>query len=83
MQYEFKNEIIAKMPEKLVIAATNLLVYYLIVEVNYTNLFLISKLIVLDIKFEVFKKTSFANDNLVKSKKQTKLDQCIVKQPKN
>ena len=54
------------MPENLIIVATNLLVCYLIVEVDYANPFLVSKVIVLSIKFEVPGKTSFANDSPVK-----------------
>lgn len=55
--------------EKLVIAATNLLVCYLIVKIDYTNSFLVSKLIILGIKFEVFKESGFVNDSLVKPKR--------------
>ena len=35
MQYKFKNGTILKMPKKFVIVATFLLVYYLIIRVNY------------------------------------------------
>lgn len=54
------------MLEKLVIAATNLLMCYLIVEVDYANLFLVNKLIVLGIKFEVLGEIGFANDSSAK-----------------
>lgn len=34
MEYEFKNGVVLEVPEKLVIAITNPLVYYLIVKVS-------------------------------------------------
>ena len=52
--------------EKLVITATNPQVCYLIVEVDYANFFLVSKLIILAIKFEVPRETDFANDSPAK-----------------
>ena len=70
-------------PEKFVIAVTNLLVHYLIVEVDYTNPFLVSKFIILGIKFEVSGKTGLANDSLAKPGKQTKPGQCVPRQPEN
>lgn len=72
MQYEFKNRMMAKIPEKLVIAAKNPLICYLIVKIDYANPFLVNKLIILSIKIKVFRKTSFANDSLVKPRRQTK-----------
>lgn len=51
------------MLKKLVIAVTNPLVCYLIVEIDYTKHFLVSKLIILDIEFEVFGETCFTNDS--------------------
>lgn len=66
MQYEFENGAVVKIPEKPVIAVANLLLYYLIIVVDYANPFLVSKLIVLCNRFKVFGKTSFANDNPVK-----------------
>ena len=44
--------------EKLVIAAANLLVCYSIVEVSYTRALLITKLVFIDIEFEVSRKTN-------------------------
>ncbi len=41
------------MSEKLVIVATNLLVYHLIVEVSYTRLLLVIKSIFIGIEFEI------------------------------
>ncbi len=40
MEYEFKNGVMLEVPEKLVIATTNPLVYYLIVKVSYARLLL-------------------------------------------
>lgn len=68
-----------KMPEKLIIIATNLLIYHLIVKVDYANLFLISKLIVLGIEFEIPKETSFANDSSAKPEKQIKLGHWVLR----
>ena len=42
MQYKFENKAMGKVPEKLVIAATNPLVCYLIVKVDHANPFLVS-----------------------------------------
>lgn len=69
MQYEFENRVVTKVLEKLIIAATNPLICYLIIEIDYVNPFLISKLIVLSIKFKVFGETSFANNSLAKHKR--------------
>lgn len=44
IRYKFKNRAILKVLEKLVIAATNLLMYYLIAKVSYTKSLLIIKL---------------------------------------
>lgn len=72
MQYEFENGVVAKVAKTLVITAMNLLVCYLIVEVDYASLFLSSKLIISSIKFEVFRETDFANDGLAKLERQTR-----------
>lgn len=74
MQYEFKNRMVAKIPEKLIIVAKNPLICYLIVMVDYANPFLVNKLIILSIKIKVSRKTSFANDSLVKPRRQTRPD---------
>ena len=66
MQYEFENKVETEVPKKLVIAVTNSLVCYLIVEVDYANPFLVTKLIVLGIKFEVSRKTDLSNDSPIK-----------------
>lgn len=66
MQYEFKNKALMEVTKNLVIAATNLLVCYLIARVDYANSFLVSKLIILGIKFEVPRETNFANDSQAK-----------------
>ena len=77
MQYEFENRAVIEVPEKPVIAATNLLVCYLIVEVDYADPLLVSKLIVLGIKFEVPGKTGFANDSPAKPGRQTRPGQRV------
>lgn len=77
MQYEFENGAVMEVPEKLVITATNPLVCYLIVEVDYADPFLVSKLIVLSIKFEVPGETSFANDSPAKPERQTRPGQRV------
>lgn len=69
MQYKFKNRTILEVLEKFVIAATNLLIHYLIVKVSYTNFLLIIKLIILGIEFKVFKEISFANNKIAKFRK--------------
>lgn len=79
IQYKFKNKIVTEVLEKLVIAVTNLLVCYLIVKVDYANPFLVNKLIVLGIEFHVSGKTSFANNSLVKLKRQTTLGQRVLR----
>lgn len=58
IKYEFKNEVILKVPEKLIITMTNPLVCYLIIIVSYTKLLLITKLIFISFKFEFFEKIS-------------------------
>lgn len=63
-----------KLPEKLVITATNLLMYYMIVEISYTGSLLITKLIVLGVEFKIPGKTSFASDGIVKLTEKTTLD---------
>lgn len=84
IQNKFNNRVVLKMLKKLVIAMTNTLICYMIVEVCYTNLCLISKLIILGIKFKISsRKTSFANYNIVKLKREIRLNQCIPTQTKN
>lgn len=83
IQYEFKNEIVMEMPEKFVIAMTNPLICYLIAKIDYTILFMVSKLIILGIKFEVLGETNFANNSPAKPGRQTKLDQYVSCQSKN
>lgn len=79
MQYKFKNEAVSKMPKKLVIIAINLLVCYLIVKINYIDLLLITKMIILYVEFKVLRETSFASNNIAKPAKKTKLDQYVPK----
>lgn len=61
-----ENRAVLKILEKLIIMATNLLMYYLIVEVSYIEPLLVTKLIFIDIKFEFSKKTSCNYDSLAK-----------------
>ncbi len=66
MEYEFENGAVLEVPEKLVIALINLLVYYLIVKVSCTRRLLITKLMFIGIKFEVSGKASYSYDGLAK-----------------
>lgn len=66
MQFEFENGVVSEVPEKLVIAATNPLVCYLIVEVGNTEPLLITKLIVLGIECEIPGNTGIINDGATK-----------------
>lgn len=79
MQYKLKNKAIARVFKKFIIIITNLLISYLIFKVDYINLFLVSKLIIFNIKFEVLKETSFANNSLAKFEKQITLYQHVSK----
>ncbi len=73
MKYKFKNRVVLEVLEKLVIAATNPLVYYLIVKVSYVRLLLITKLIFIGIEFEVLREASYIYDSLVKPGRETRL----------
>lgn len=57
------------MLEKLIIVIKNLLICYLINEVSYINFLLITKLIVIGVEFKIYRKTSFASDNIAKLEK--------------
>lgn len=70
MQYKFKNEEVLEVSEKLLIAVTNPLVCYLIVEVSYAGLLLITKLIFIDIEFEVSREVSYTYDDSAKLEKE-------------
>lgn len=72
MEYKFKNGAILKAPKKLVIAVTNPLVFHLIVEVSYVRLLLITKLIFMGIKFEVFGEASYTYNGSAKSEREIK-----------
>lgn len=72
MQFEFKNRVVLKASEKLIIAIINFFIYYLIIEINNTNLLLITKLIILDIKYEIFKNTNIINNNVIKFERKTR-----------
>lgn len=74
MQYKFENKTMLKISEKLVIVTTNLIIYYLILKLSYTELLLIIKLMFIDIKFKIFKKIGCTYKGLIKSGKKTKSD---------
>lgn len=74
MQYKIENRTVLGVPKTLVIAAINPLVYYLIVKVSYAGLLLITKLIFIGIKFEVFGVTSCIYNGLAKLEKKIKPD---------
>lgn len=74
MEYAFENKAVLEVLEKLVIAVTNLLIYYLIVKVSYTKPLLITKLMFISIKFEVPGEASCTYDNSAKPEKKTRLN---------
>lgn len=61
------------MPKKLLITATNLLVYYLIIEVSYIELLVITKLMFIDIEFEIFREVSYTYDSSAKLEREIRL----------
>lgn len=73
MQFEFENKVILKILEKLIIEIINLLIYYLIIEINNIKLLLITKFIILDIKYKISKNTNIIKNNIVKFEKKLKL----------
>lgn len=74
MQYEFKNGIVLDLLKKFIIVVRNPLVCCLIIKVSYTELLLINKLILMDLKFEFPRKTNYIYDGLTKSKEKIRLD---------
>lgn len=72
MQYKFENKAVLNLPKKLIIVVTNLFIYFLIIEVSYIYLLLITILIFIGIKFKIPKKTSQIYNGLVKPKKKKK-----------
>lgn len=74
MQYQFKNSLRLKVLKKLIIALTNPVIYYYIIEISYANFWLITKLIILRFKYKVFRKTNYTNNSIAKPKKKRKLD---------
>lgn len=77
MQYKFKNRIISKVLEKLVIAVINPFIYYLTVKIYYANPWLITKLIFSGIKLKVFEKTNFTNNSIAKPREKRRFGQYI------
>ncbi len=72
MEYEFKNGAVLKVPKKLVIAATNPLMCYLIVEVRYARPLLITKLMFISIEFEFSGETRCFYDGPAKLGRETR-----------
>lgn len=83
MQYEFRNEAVLEMSEKLVIAETNPLACYLVVKINYADFLLIIKLIILGDEFKLFREISFDYDSTAKPRRKIKPSQCVPRQSKN
>lgn len=81
--FELKNKTALKMSKILVIKAINLLFYYMIMKVSYLNHLIIIKLIVLNIKFEIFKETDFGNDSTTKPQRSIKSGQCVLRSSEN
>lgn len=64
IKYKFENKAMLKISEKLLIAMTNPLVCYLIVQISYIRPLIITKLIFISIEFEVPRKASYIYDGL-------------------
>ena len=71
MQYKFKKAEVSEVSKKLIIAATNPLICYLIVKLIYTGLLLIIKVMFIIIKFEVPRETNWIYDRLAKLGRET------------
>ena len=69
----FEIGTILKVPDKLVIVATNPLICYLIVKISYKRQLLITKLIFIGMEFEVFKEISCTYNGSAKPGKETNL----------
>lgn len=72
IEYKFKNGVVLEILEKLVIAAINPLIYYLIAKVSYARPLLITKLIFMGLEFEVPEEASCTYDGPVKLERETK-----------
>ncbi len=72
IEYKFENGAVLEVPEKLVIAATNQLLCYLIVEVSYAKPLLITKLMFIGIEFEVSGEASCSYDGPAKPGRETR-----------
>lgn len=66
MQFEFKNKVLLKMLEKLIIVIINLIIYHLIIKTNNAKFLLIIKFIILDIEYQVSKNRNIINNNMAK-----------------
>lgn len=62
---------VLKVPEKLIIMTTNLLLCYLIIKIGYIDPLLIIKLIFINIKFQISGKARYTYNGLAKPKKKT------------
>lgn len=72
IKYKFENGAVLRLSKKLVIAATNPLVCYLIVKVSYVGLLLITNLILIGIEFEFFGEASCTYDGPIKLGRETR-----------
>lgn len=72
IQYKFKNVMVFEILEKLIIATTNPLIWYLIVKISYIRLLLINILIFSSIQFKISKKISYIYNDSRKSRWKTR-----------
>lgn len=72
MQYKFKNEVVLEVPEKFIITTSNLLIYYLIIKVGHTKLYLITIFIFISIEFGISGKVNCTYDGSAKAKRKTR-----------
>lgn len=72
MKYEFENKVVLEVSEKLIIVATDPLVYYLIANVSYAKPLHIIKLMFIDLKFEVLKEASYTYNGQAKPGREIK-----------
>lgn len=80
MQFEFEYGIISEMPKKLVIIATNLIICYLIIKISNNKSVLITRLISLGIRYQIFFNTNSFDNSLIKLKREIIYSKCISRQ---
>lgn len=73
IQYKFQIRVMLRVSKKLIIIATNPLICYLIIEMHYRKLLLITKLMVISIEFKFLRKTSFVYDGVAISRESQNL----------